>query len=273
MKAVAIGILVFLSIGNLLDRSPGEVDTWTNPKDSMEYVFIPDGSIFVQIEDGQTPNSDLPFQEVFVDRFWMSTTEVTVAQFRRFVEDTGYLTDAEVSENKWNWRDPGFLQRENHPVVYVSFEDAKAYVNWAGVDLPDEAEWLYACCANTTTRYYWGDEMNPDLFWHRENSMEGTHPVAENLPNPWGLYDMVGNVKEYCNTIGGGFALAGESWTRCISYRNRSGMIADQLIANSIMMLLHIHSLNPEYLPYPWDDDRGFRCVMRRKDSLMDKEP
>jgi formylglycine-generating enzyme len=119
----------------------------------------------------------------------MSRTEVTVGQFRRFVENTGYITEAEVLENRWNWKNPGFVQRDDHPVVYVSFEDAKAYVNWAGVDLPDEAEWLYACYANTSTRYYWGDEMKFNMFWHREKFIgRNSHPVASNVPNPWGLY-------------------------------------------------------------------------------------
>jgi formylglycine-generating enzyme required for sulfatase activity len=266
MKTLAIVLVVLVSFGCAnSNRKITESSTWTNPKDGMVFVPIPAGSILVQAEDGITPTEELPFQEININDLWMSETEVTVAQFKKFVENTGYITEAEKANNRWTWRNPGFVQDDDHPVVYMGFEDAKAYVEWAGVDLPDEVEWLYACYANTTTKYYWGDEMQPDLFWHRENSLEGTHPVAINHPNPWGLYDMIGNVKEYCKTIGGGFALPGESWTRCISYKSRSGYIGDQLVANSIKKLLHIHSPNPVFVPYPWDDDRGIRCVRRVK--------
>jgi formylglycine-generating enzyme required for sulfatase activity len=118
-------------------------------------------------------------------------------------------------------------------------------------------------CQLRQQKYYWGDEMRPELFWHRENSMEGTHPVATNLPNQWGLYDMIGNVREYCKNSGEGFELRGESWTRCISYKSRHGYVGDQMVANSISKILHVHNPNPQLPHYPWDDDRGFRCVRR----------
>jgi formylglycine-generating enzyme len=58
----------------------------------------------------------------------------------------------ELAGSRWDWKVPGFVQGEDHPVVYVSFKDAKEYVEWAGVDLPEEAEWLYACYANSGNR-------------------------------------------------------------------------------------------------------------------------
>lgn len=265
MKAWLVYILFFLTAGSLFSFAQNaERKVWINPKDGMVFVPVPAGTLIVQVQDGATPDAELPFQEVIFNDFWMSSTEVTVAQFKKFAENTGYITKAEKEGNKWNWRNPGFIQKDDHPVVYISFEDAQAYVKWAEVDLPEESEWLYACYANTTTNYYWGDDLNSGLFWHRENSMEGTHRVAENQPNPWGLYDMIGNVKEYCKTIGGGFALPGESWIRCIRYKNREGVVVDQMVANSIKKLLHINSPNPMFVPFPWDDDRGFRCIYRK---------
>ncbi len=265
MNTTAVCMTVLLMLGSISPMAQNcKLETMVNPTDSMVFVQIPRGTIVVQVEDGKTAHDELPYKKIAFDDFWMGRTEVTVGQFRKFVESTGYKTEAEVSESKWNWKNPGFLQRDDHPVVYVSFDDAKAYVKWAGVDLPYEAEWLYACYANTSTKYYWGDEMNSDMFWHRENSLEGTHPVAANMPNPWGLFDMIGNVKEYCKTIGDGFALTGESWTRCIRYRNRNGIVFDQMIANSVKKVLHISSPNPQFVPYRWDDDRGFRCVIRK---------
>jgi formylglycine-generating enzyme required for sulfatase activity len=263
MQALIIIIIVILSFGCIGPERQNGTETWINPTDGMVFVMIPAGTMTVRIEDGETPAGELPFQEITIGDFWMSATEVTVAQFRMFAESTGYITEAELAGNRWDWNDPGFVQGEDHPVVYVSFEDAKKYAEWAGGDLPDEAEWLYACHANTETRYYWGDDMRPDLFWHRENSMEGTHPVATNMPNPWGLCDMIGNAKEYCKIIGGGFALRGESWTRCISYKSRHGLIFDQLVAGSIEKILHVHNPDPVLPSYPWDDDTGFRVVRR----------
>ena len=85
--------------------------------------------------------------------------------------------------------------------MYVSYHDARSYARWAGVDLPNEAEWLYACRAGTTTKFYWGDTVDDRYLWHRCNTDgTGTRPVARKLPNAWGLYDMVGNAWEYCKT-------------------------------------------------------------------------
>ena len=84
-------------------------------------------------------------------------------------------------------------------MVGVSWDDAGRYAAWAGLRLPSEAEWEYACRANTKTRYYTGD-MQKDLDragWYRENSGEELHPVGEKEPNAWGLYDMHGNVFEW----------------------------------------------------------------------------
>jgi formylglycine-generating enzyme required for sulfatase activity len=243
---------------------------WTNPKDRMLFIQVPTGSITVQLGDTlETSIEKLPYQEITFDQpFLMGCTEVTVEQYRTFVEETGYITDAEQTGSRFNWKNPGFDQDESHPVVYLSFKDAKAYADWADVDLPKEVEWLYACCAGTTTKYYWGDEMQPDLFWHRENSLEGTHPVATNKPNPWGFYDMVGNAKEYCSLNDGGFSSRGESFARCVSYiSSRNGDIIDLTVAESVRKILNVSRMISGMNIYYWDDDRGFRCIKREKQN------
>ena len=240
---------------------------WINPKDGMVFIQVPIGSIVVQVGDTLgTVVEKLPFHKIQFDQpFLMGSTEVTVGQFRTFVKETGYVTDAEQAVSQFNWKNPGFDQGDDHPVVYMSFKDAKAYADWAGVDLPKEVEWLYACSAGTMTKYYWGDEMRPELFWHRENSILGTHPVATNKSNPWGFYDMIGNAKEFCLLNDGGFSSRGESFARCARYiSSRQSAIIDFTIAESVSKILYVSRAISGTNIYYWDDDRGFRCIKRK---------
>lgn len=133
---------------------------------------------------------------------------VTVGEWRRFAEATGWQPHEE-----FNWDAPGFSQDEGHPVVGVSWNDAQAYVAWLGemtgqkYRLPSEAEWEYACRAGTKTAFSFGDTINTELANYDGNHSydgsppgeyrRGTTPVGQFPPNPWGLYDMHGNVWEW----------------------------------------------------------------------------
>ncbi|MCE5251294.1 formylglycine-generating enzyme family protein [bacterium] len=257
--------LFFPASPSFAGDNPG---TWRNPKDGMVFVWIPAGSLMVQVPKvGDKPDVELPFEPVVFERgFWMGRTEVTVRQFKQFVRETGYITEAEKAQNRYTWKSPGFKQKDSYPVVYVSYHDALQYTKWAGTDLPTEPEWVYACSAGTTTTYYWGDELNPDLFWHRENSLAGPHPVGKKKPNPWGLYDMVGNAWEYFKIDDKWFEFRGGSWTRCLRYKTRQGFIADQFFKDAVSRRLFTYDPKGQ-LPYPWDDDRGFRCIMRSAEA------
>ena len=104
------------------------------------------------------------------------------------------------------WGDRQYNQDEQ-PVVGVSWEDAQAYCKWAGLVLPTEAQWEYACRAGTTTRY-WSGDSEEDLArvgWYDGNAEGRLHAVREKDANDWGLYDMHGNVWEWCEDAFGSY--------------------------------------------------------------------
>jgi formylglycine-generating enzyme required for sulfatase activity len=136
----------------------------------------------------------------------MGKTVVTNAQYRRFVKASGYEGKADVDPDPdydmylRHWRGKSIMSDENdYPVVWVSWKNASAFCRWAGLALPSEAQWEFACRAGTTTAYYFGDDLKEfDKYgWANSSKEHHTHPVAGKLPNAWGLYDMAGNVWEW----------------------------------------------------------------------------
>jgi formylglycine-generating enzyme required for sulfatase activity len=206
----------------------------------MKLASISAGEFLMGSDEEDAEDDEKPRHAVHITRpFDLGATEVTVGQFRRFVEATGYRTDAERERNGgrgWNeaaskfesapeytWRDPGFPQTYDHPVTNVSWNDAVAFCEWlsskeaANYRLPTEAEWEYACRAGTTTRFASG--ADPETLAVVGNVADGTArvrfptwtttiaardgfpftaPVGRFRANPWGLYDMHGNVWEWC---------------------------------------------------------------------------
>jgi formylglycine-generating enzyme required for sulfatase activity len=256
MRAAIVCLLAAATISNTLAAAKHR--TWRNPRDGAIYVWIPPGELAV--------GDDL----YRFEGFWMARTEVTVDQFRRFAAATGYVSRAEVAGSRRSWRNPGFRQGGNHPVVWLNFEDASAYSRWAGVDLPTEAEWVYSARAGTTTRFFWGDQHDSRYMWHRENSPNGTQPVGRKLPNAWGLYDIIGNAWEFVRvqTASGrvcdnATAQLGASWTRCPQYQMRDGRMIDAIHLSLGPVRTECPEPSKMADDNPWDDDRGIRCVRR----------
>lgn len=165
--------------------------------------------------------------------FEIARTETTNEEFGAFVKATGYVTDAErfhnamvfepgLKEFRWlrdptaSWRYPNgktrgnISEKKDHPVTSISFHDALAYCKWAGVRLPTLDEWEAACRAGTTGDYFFGSDGSLigqyANIWHGRDHLKAdmsdgymyTAPVASFKPNPIGLYDMYGNVFEFC---------------------------------------------------------------------------
>ncbi len=186
---------------------------------------------------------EYPRHRVRITRpFYLGKYEASVGNFRRFVQDTGYRTEAEKDGQggwgynraigkcegrrpQYNWRNPGFPQNDDHPVLNVTWNDAVAFCRWLSrkegktYRLPTEAEWEYACRAGTTTRYYNGDDPNAlskvakttdpkgrssfpavqNLLIPKEDQGRFTAPVGSLPPNRFGLHDMLGNAWEWCS--------------------------------------------------------------------------
>lgn len=247
-------------------------------------VWIPGGMFTMGSEDPYAHGSEKPLHRVSVSGFWMDVSEVTNAQFKAFVEETGYVTIAEkkpdweaikkqvppgtpkpsddtlsassmvftppdqsVPLNNisawWTWMagadwehpegpDSDIRDRKHHPVVHVAYDDALAYCEWAGKRLPTEAEWEFAARGGLEGKTYtWGNETfsneKPQAniwqgnFPHNNLKSDGhmrTAPVGSYNPNGYGLYDMAGNVWEWCS-----------DWYQIDLYRNRmnKGIIID----------------------------------------------
>jgi formylglycine-generating enzyme required for sulfatase activity len=203
-------------------------------KDGAPMLLIPAGEFMMGSTDGDP--HEKPVHKVSLDAFYLDKHEVTNRLFQKFTHKTGYETTAEkegealayVQDDKYivvsgaNWRTPEggetifTSNRDEHPVVSVSWHDAVAYCRWAGKRLPTEAEFEYTLRAGTTTTYWWGDG-NPDsrrvanildesakpqfpgypIMTGYDDGYARTAPVGSFEPNPFGLHDMIGNVWEW----------------------------------------------------------------------------
>ncbi len=161
---------------------------------SKEMVRIPAGEFMMGSLRGEGSPDQRPQHRVYLGAFYMDKYEVTVGEYNRFLRATGYYPPLPDWESQIS---PG----DEYPVVGVSWYDAVAYAEWARKRLPTEAEWD-ACRAGTTTKYNVGDIIGPDdanfLGTAGKDQWERAAPVGSFAPNAWGLYDMHGNVFEWC---------------------------------------------------------------------------
>ena len=184
------------------------------------FVPIPAGSFTMGCEPvSSCPDWQPPQRVSFEQGFHLMKTEVTVGDFRRFAQQTGYRTDAELRGDEWIWSRPrGWKLHDRQPVMYVTARDAEAYCASIGARLPTEAEWSYAARAGGSPRGHLWFDTDGRYAWFRENSNYEPHPVALKLPNAWGLHDMEGNAWEWtraASTTGPKYWIRGGSWITC----------------------------------------------------------
>jgi formylglycine-generating enzyme required for sulfatase activity len=261
----ALLLLTLLASPALSGEPAPELPPQAENSIGMKFVLIPAGEFMMGSDE--TPESlarsfpryeprrfmeladEAPVHKVRITKaFYLGRHEVTVGQFRRFVEASGYVPESERDGTggygfnpeydpaksargdtfegrnpKYSWRDPGFPQADDHPVVNVTWNDAAALCKWLsereGVTyrLPSEAEWEYAARAGTRTRYHSGDDPQSLLkaanvfdadatpHWRkwRDFALAGrdgfafTSPVGSFMPNAFGLYDVHGNAWEW----------------------------------------------------------------------------
>jgi formylglycine-generating enzyme len=252
---------------NLPSRLAVATDTLNIPSQTAttdNMVWIEGGDFMMGAGDDEGREDEYPQHSVRVSGFWMDKTEVTNAQFRKFVDATGYVTTAEKKPDweelkkqlppgtpkpdesvlvpaslvftptthpvalndvgqwwKWqegaNWKHPrgpgsDIDGKDDYPVVHISWYDAIAYCKWAGKRLPTEAEWEWAARGSSKGKYTWGNEAvesgkpkantwqgsfpDKNTAW---DTFSGLSPVKSFAANSNGLYDVAGNVWEWCS--------------------------------------------------------------------------
>ncbi len=173
-------------------------ETTETPTIANNMVEIPAGP-FILGNDNSDPN-EAPAQEMDLPAFLIDAYEVTNADFAAFVEATGYKTYREREGSPQNWRSAYTEGKDNHPVVFVTFEDAQAFCQWAGKRLPTEFEWEKAARGPAGYLFPWGNEYDPAMVNGKDSGLRGTTAVGSYPPNEYGLFDMAGNVKEWVDS-------------------------------------------------------------------------
>ncbi|MBN1126472.1 MAG: formylglycine-generating enzyme family protein [Sedimentisphaerales bacterium] len=173
-------------------------------KTGVEMVLIPGGHFDMGSSSGSP--DEAPEHRVEISSFWMDRYEVTQQQYAKFpLPDPSHFKHPQHPAEQINWTDAieycNERSFEENLQPCYDLETGKCDFQANGYRLPTEAEWEYACRAGTTTKYSFGNEERRlgEFAWFRANAIGKTHPVGQKQANPWGLFDIHGNVREWCN--------------------------------------------------------------------------
>lgn len=232
--------------GTRTDATTGLPTRIVHKASGIVLVLIPAGEFLMGSPEGESGRSkgERQHRRVIRQPFYLGETEVTVGQFRRFVQATRYQTDAERGtpdgdnqgrgafaatpdgDRTWtataSWQNPfpnlkDYRIQDNHPVIHVSWNDARRFCEHFNLRLPSEAQWEYACRAGNTGRFFWGESeaggtgyanVADETSKRRFPSTNELFPFNDGValisavgrykPNAWMLRDMIGNVEEWC---------------------------------------------------------------------------
>ena len=234
--------------------APRAVEQRVNPADGLVYVKIPAGTFQMGCSPGDKQCDDedeKPVHTVTVSQgFWLGQTEVTVEAYQRFARATGReLPPAPRFSRDW--------QEPRQPMANVRWDEAEAFCQWAGGRLPTEAEWEYAARAGSRAAFYGPVDAvawNSGEDGHRD---ETVHAVGQKVPNAWGLYDVLGNVREWCRDFYGPYtagAVTDPSGPGSGSQHvMRGGAFNDRHRALHVSFRFRAHDRNSDF---------GFRCAL-----------
>jgi len=189
--SLAVLLLLFTSAGSW------QASAQSAPEPPPDMVYIPEGYFPMGVNSGQASDEG-PQHYVYTSAYFIDKYEVSNAEYKKFIEDTGRPKPLFWDDDRFN--------RPNHPVVGVSWLDAMAYARWKGHRLPTEAEWEKAARGNDGRLYPWGDkwEKGFNLYFVNvyglEDKYNHTAPV-DDYPagiSPFGVFNMAGNVWEWC---------------------------------------------------------------------------
>ena len=246
-------------------------------------VLIPAGSFLMGSEDEEAWANEQPVHTVHLDAFLMDKYEVTNAQFKAFVDANPEWQKDNIEDRfhdgyyLWHWSGTNYpFGRADHPVVYVSWYAAMAYAEWAGKRLPTEAEWEYAARGGLAGKKYpWGDTITDADANYALNVESDMTPVGAYAANGYGLYDMAGNVYEWCldaydedfyaasddsrNPIAGGMTVQ-ELRENFTSIPSGSRRVLRGGSSGSVAQFVRVADRD-RLTPTTTDSRSGFRCV------------
>ena len=284
----------YIDIQKSLTLQAGRATSWRDARlekivkivgnDGAEMVLIPAGDFHMGSNDPNEPTEEKPVHTVYVDAFYMDVYEVTNAQYKKFVDANPEwrkdripekYADRDKSSYLGGWNGNNYPEGEgNHP-VRVTWPGAMAYAQWAGKRLPTEAEWEKAARGGLVgKRYPWGDTIDltkANFTFYTKPATFYTKPVGTYPPNGYGLYDMAGNVGEWCldvydsnfyansprrNPIAGGKSISTVNFTDRGTYVLRGGFWGED--ARSAQITSRYWAMSPYTISGTFC---GFRCV------------